>query len=239
MAVWQQIRETLIEEIDKGVLAPGARLPPDQDLASLFGVNRHTVRRALSHLQSEGLLRSERGKGTFVVDDVISFRMAERTYFEEHLQRENKVANRTILSVAEVFASETVGKALQIEPGAPTLYVKSLGEVEEIPVYSVQMYFPSGRLPGIVKAFRTIDGKPSDRISTTAMLRKVGMKNTKRRDARIRTRLPTAPEAQELRMSRNEPVFVTETVHVDGKAQPVFLARSCYCGSRIEFVFDF
>lgn len=238
MTVWRGIGDTLLGEIDRGLLQAGARLPADEDLAARFGVNKHTVRRALSHLQSEGVVRSERGRGTFVVDDVISFRLAERTYLEENLRKGNRAASRTILSIAELFAPEVVARALDINPGDKVLLITSLGEADSVPVHVVQMYFPLDRLPGIDDAFRAHGTKPSDRISTTAVLRSVGIKDIRRRDIRIKCRLPTQQEAQKLKMPSTDPVFQTEITNVDPNGSPVFFAITCFCGSRIEFVMD-
>src|SRR5882672_10134367 len=82
MTVWRQISQTLAGEIDDGVLAPGQRLPASADLAARFGVNRHTVLRAISHLQVEGLVRTERGGGIYV-ERAIPYRMGTRTRLEE------------------------------------------------------------------------------------------------------------------------------------------------------------
>src|SRR5919109_1297312 len=46
---------------------PGARLA-EEDLAREFGVSRTPIRRVLSRLESEGLLASRHGVGTFVTD---------------------------------------------------------------------------------------------------------------------------------------------------------------------------
>lgn len=239
MTVWRGIGDTLIDEIDRGILAPGARLPPDHDLAARFGVNRHTVRRALTHLQAAGLVRSERGRGTFVVDDVIAYRLAERAYLEENLRDGNRMASRTILSVADLFASERVAEALESEPGSPVLLVTSLGEADDVPVHVVQMYFPVERLPAIGDVFRSHGNKPTDKMSTTSVLRSIGVNDIKRRNVRIKCRLPTSQEASRLKMSAHEPVFETEIVNVAFDGKPVFFAITCLCGSRIEFVMDF
>jgi len=49
-----------------GRLAPGARLPSARDLSAELKVNFHTVRKAYGDLERDGILRLERGKGTFV-----------------------------------------------------------------------------------------------------------------------------------------------------------------------------
>lgn len=52
--------------IDAGSFAPGNPLPPEAKLAAQFGVNRLTLRKAVSLLASEGVLLRRAGSGTFV-----------------------------------------------------------------------------------------------------------------------------------------------------------------------------
>ncbi|WP_293761837.1 GntR family transcriptional regulator, partial [uncultured Aquitalea sp.] len=73
VAVWRQIENTLAEEIAGGRLQAGERLPTELQLAERFGVNRHTIRRAVSTLVERGLLRVEQGRGTFVQDNAIDY----------------------------------------------------------------------------------------------------------------------------------------------------------------------
>jgi len=54
-------------ELRKIITTSGARLPQERDLADQFGVRRQSVRHAIARLKKERLLRSVRGKGTFVV----------------------------------------------------------------------------------------------------------------------------------------------------------------------------
>src|SRR6202140_5839075 len=53
--------------IHGGELRPGDRLPPERDLAKLFGVSRPTLRAGLRSLAAVGVLRARQGAGTFVV----------------------------------------------------------------------------------------------------------------------------------------------------------------------------
>lgn len=63
-----QICEQLCARIAAGEFAPGQRLLSVRDVAVAAGVNPNTVQRAFEQLESQGVLRSERGAGWFVGD---------------------------------------------------------------------------------------------------------------------------------------------------------------------------
>ena len=65
---YRQVSDQLRDKILRGELLPGARLPNETDLSSLFGVSRSTVREALRVLSSQNLVTTTRGVdgGTFV-----------------------------------------------------------------------------------------------------------------------------------------------------------------------------
>jgi GntR family transcriptional regulator, transcriptional repressor for pyruvate dehydrogenase complex len=54
--------------IERGVLRPGDRLPPERDLAARLGLSRPTVRSGLKALAAMGVVLSRRGAGTFIPD---------------------------------------------------------------------------------------------------------------------------------------------------------------------------
>ncbi|WP_246561693.1 GntR family transcriptional regulator [Streptomyces roseirectus] len=54
-------------EIRNGTYGPGERIPSDAELCERFGVARMTARRAVGVLRERGLVRTEWGKGTFVI----------------------------------------------------------------------------------------------------------------------------------------------------------------------------
>lgn len=63
---YQQIADTLREEIRSGKLRPGDRLPTVVALGDRFGVAKMTAEKALKELRDEGLIVSWQGRGTFV-----------------------------------------------------------------------------------------------------------------------------------------------------------------------------
>ena len=62
-----QVANDVAGKIERGELAPGARLPGEQAMAAEYGVARMTVARAVRELRERGLVRTVIGKGTFVV----------------------------------------------------------------------------------------------------------------------------------------------------------------------------
>jgi 2-aminoadipate transaminase len=61
-----QIEESIRKLIAQGALRAGVRLPGRRELARDLGVNRITINKALRRLETEGLISSQVGNGTFV-----------------------------------------------------------------------------------------------------------------------------------------------------------------------------
>jgi len=62
-----QIAEQIRSSILAGDFSPGEKLPPERELAEMFGVSRPSVREALNNLASTGLVMSYQGGGTVVM----------------------------------------------------------------------------------------------------------------------------------------------------------------------------
>lgn len=63
---YEAIAETIAEEIESGRLPPGARLPPQRDVAQRLRVALTTVTRAYAEVRRRGLIEGQVGRGTFV-----------------------------------------------------------------------------------------------------------------------------------------------------------------------------
>lgn len=238
ISLWRQIGEALAGEIESGVLPVGGRLPADIDLAVRFGVNRHTVRRALGYLQNEGLLRVDRGRGTFVVDDVMDYRVGARTRFTENLLHGQRLPSRRLLSLAELPAPRLVAEQLRIAPGARMVLLHALGEADGIPISIGVNHFPATRLPGIAAAFRDASGARALTASITKALAACGVADYRRRSTRISARLPTAEEARHLRQATTRPVVETESLDVDTRDQPVNYHTTIFRADRVQLLVE-
>jgi len=67
--IWPQLKEQLMKDIVGGRYVMGGPFPTVRDLAEEAGVNRNTMQRALSELESEGLVITNRTAGRTVTTD--------------------------------------------------------------------------------------------------------------------------------------------------------------------------
>ena len=80
LPVYVQLAEQIRLLVRRGALSPGDPLPTVRELAVALSLNANTVTRVYRDLQQEGLLRLERGLGTFVAPQQRETTLADRDY---------------------------------------------------------------------------------------------------------------------------------------------------------------
>ncbi len=80
MPIFLQIIERIKLQIIRKELSPGQKLPSVRDLSLQYSVNPNTVQKALSQLEDEGLIFTERTNGKYVtLDCEVIKKQTERT----------------------------------------------------------------------------------------------------------------------------------------------------------------
>ena len=86
LPIYAQLIGQIKTGIATGVFPPGSRLPSVRDLAMEAGVNPNTMQRALSQLETEGLVYSQRTAGRFVTEDDARIADMKRELAQGHLR---------------------------------------------------------------------------------------------------------------------------------------------------------
>ncbi|GAA1642437.1 LacI family DNA-binding transcriptional regulator [Nonomuraea maheshkhaliensis] len=68
--LYERIIDYLLDEVRRGALTPGDRVPSEMELAERFEVSRITSKKALEILQQAGVVHRVRGKGSFVAAEL-------------------------------------------------------------------------------------------------------------------------------------------------------------------------
>ncbi len=103
---YQAIHERLRAEILAGDLAPGVKLPPQSELAERFGVTLMTLRQAVAQLEADGLVRAERGRGTFVAERPVDIRLGNLSSFAAQMAADGVEVVTEVVAIELIDAAE-------------------------------------------------------------------------------------------------------------------------------------
>jgi GntR family transcriptional regulator len=126
-----QLKKALAEEILAGRWAPGDRIPSEPEICGHFEVSRTTVRQALAELEAEGMVRREKGRGTYVAQPRSTswFLQSSHGFFDEAVRTGQTVVSRVLRREVEVLATWACD-ALGLPPGSQGLTIERLRRVD-------------------------------------------------------------------------------------------------------------
>lgn len=139
---YHQIYLVLREQLMSGRLPPDQPLPGEMQLARDYAVSRVTIRAALDQLSQEGLVRRERGRGTFPSKAGTMRHKGAAGFFDKLLKHGLRLPAR-IVELSDVPASSEVAAALGLEPGAPVQKAIRVRSYENKPVGLITTYVPA------------------------------------------------------------------------------------------------
>ena len=229
VTVWRQIADTLTSEIRDRVYADTGRLPGEVELSARFAVNRHTLRQAVAALQSEGLVRIEPGKGTFVQHELLDYALSRRTRFSENLLRQGLLPSKQLLTARELVAPERAARGLRLDKGVRVLMVQTLDEANDKPIGLGTSYYPSARFSGLLDMLN--EGQ-----CTTDILKFFGVEDYVRVQSLVTTQMPNEETAHLLKQSNTRPMLCVESVDEDMNGIPIKYGETIFCGDRVQLV---
>jgi GntR family transcriptional regulator, phosphonate transport system regulatory protein len=236
VALWSQIAGELARDIEAGTHQAGSRLPTEAQLAEFYGVNRHTIRRALDELSDARIIRTEHGRGSFVAEDVLDYRIGKRPRFSEWVRGHNRTPIGEVLDLREAALgdlpeAEAAGAALGLKPEERVVLLERLGSADDRPIAVSRHVFPAAKLPGLLDALR-------ENSSITAALAAVGVADYLRRWTRVCARTPDIREARLLRMARTDTVLVCEALNATESGLLTEFGTACYPAPRVQLIFE-
>lgn len=225
--LWAQIAERIRTAIASGEYAD--MVPPEEQLARELGVSRHTVRQAVVQLQREGVVRRERGRGTFVVTGALEGPVGS-SYSLARAIESGGLPERSEVLTARIEPAGGSSVALGLADDDAVVHIARLRFAGDHPLALDRSWLPARMARRLLRADLT-------RGSLYEHLRRAcGVQVTGGRD-RIRPIVPTGPDRSLLELPRGEAAFDVERT-IRAGTQVVELRRSIVRGDRYSFVAD-
>lgn len=225
ITLYAQIAEVLEREyVRQG--AAGDRLPAEGELAARFGVNRHTLRRAVDELISDGLLERQHGVGIFITDQLLDYRVGAGTRFTQTLADIGISTDTKVVRKMVAPASAGVARHLALKADEPVLWIETLRMADGFPFCVISHFLP-------VAPFKTMLDGYEDGSLHELLTRNCGA--LRRTESLVTAVLPQGDDAKLLGITQNRPVLRVKSLNVlDRDGTPVEYAITRFRADRIQ-----
>jgi len=231
VALWRQVADGIERGIADGRFAAGERLPGETEIAETYRVNRHTVRRALATLAERGLVRAERGSGTYVEAPRLSYPLRSRTRFSEIVGAGGREPRGQLIAASQEPATRELARQLGLKTGAPLVRIEALRLADRAPICISTTWLSAERFPEAGSVFASVR-------SMTKLLDHFGVRDYRRGSTQITAAIADAADAARLDLALGRPVLVVDSIDVEADGRPLVTKRSRFAAERVEFVIE-
>lgn len=231
VALWRRVADSIERAIVDGRYESGTKLPGEMEIAESHRVNRHTVRRALAALTDRGLVRAERGSGTYVEARKIAYPLRSRTRFSEIVGAGGHEARGKLLSTSIEDADHELAKRLGLKIGAPLVRIDALRFAGKVPLRVGTTWMDAIRFPDAGKVYAKHD-------SMTRLLSHYGIRDYRRGWTSLTAAIVDAADAAHLDLAIGSPVLLVDSIDTEPDGTPILTARGRFAAERVQFVVE-
>lgn len=231
VALWRQVADGIERGIADGQFPAGEKLPGEMEIAETYRVNRHTVRRALATLAERGMVRAERGSGTYVEAPRLAYPLRSRTRFSEIVGAGGREPRGQFIASSEEPATRELARQLGLKTGAPLIRIEALRLADRSPICVSTTWLSAGRFPDAGSVFASVR-------SMTALLAHYGIRDYRRSSTRITAAIIDATDAARLDLTLGRPILVVDATDTDTDGKPLVTKRSRFAAERVEFLVE-
>jgi GntR family phosphonate transport system transcriptional regulator len=231
LPLYIQIADKLRREINSSVYQKGDQLPTEAELSVRFGVNRHTLRRSIEVLRTEGLVRVDRGRGMFVASTPITYALGKRVRYNDALKAQGLQTSYQTLAITTIPADAKVAKRLALAINTPVVLFERLSLADGQPISVSSSYFPSILFPNLSERCQQYH-------SISKLLQQEYGCDHIRHSTRISARIVQPKDARLLELPANAPILLTESINVDQTGRRIEYGVTRFRGDRMELVIE-
>lgn len=226
--LYYQLYELIYQKIKNEEYKEGDLIPSEKEMQKEYGISRITVRRTISDLEHDGLVKTYKGKGTVVLPlkkdrDLLTFQS-----FSEAVKVKGDRPSSVILKYEVLEAPSKVYQLLEINPGEPVIFLKRLRLI-------------NGRIIALnityVRSDMGFTPKPGDFNEKTSLYNFLEDKGIElgSADEILEARNPTDKVSKALHMEEKQPIFYKERVTYSKGGEPIEYSEISYIADNYKY----
>jgi len=224
LPLWARVLSDLRRRVADGEFVE--RFPGDAELVGQYGVSRHTVREAVRHLQSEGVLERRRGRGSFLTGPRIEQPVGTLYSLFRSIEATGAVQDSVVRALEE--RTDATASAQLGCPGQPLIYLERVRLADGQPVALDCSWLPA------VVARPLLDVDFGHTALYEELAARCGVRLTSGWE-RIRPVLPDRSQRALLGTPAREPAFAIERFGLQGTT-PIEWRHGVVRADRFSFV---
>jgi DNA-binding GntR family transcriptional regulator len=231
MSLYERTISFILHYIEEHKLEEGARLPTEPELAAMAGVSMVTVRRALSELAGQAVVRREQGRGTFLSRRRVSAETTKVGSLRNGLSLDSRSSLDTQLIALERRAATAEElRRLALAEGAAVWEISRLRLLEGRPMIHEVSVIPMILAPDLATHFG-----PNPRQSLYALLEaKFGLREV-REEQTLVCRRATSAELKLLGLARQDWVVEVAGISYSARQVPIDSFRMIFDAKGFAF----
>ncbi|MDC5850246.1 phosphonate utilization transcriptional regulator PhnR [Vibrio europaeus] len=145
-----KIKDSIVEQIESGMLSPRQKLPAERKLAESFDTTRVTLREALSLLEAEGRIYREDRRGWFISPLQLKYDPTQTLNFTNMALSQQRTPKTELIAAKGILANKQAASLLGLQPFSDVYRVDRVRYLEERPVVYVTNYIRPELFPNLL-----------------------------------------------------------------------------------------
>ena len=223
-----QISEAMFDGIKKMQLDPHTRIPPEDELARIFGVSKMTMRQALGKLVSDGILVRRKGSGTFISEKKIEREATQLVGFYEDIKKKGLKPSSRVIEKKVIKAETKLMDKLRLDKGEPIIKIIRVRLADEIPLAVNYAYIPEKYCVGLLEEELSQD-------SLSAIVEQKYQLPVEYAVQSLQAVKATAYEASSLHITVGDPILAMERTMFNSNHWPLCHFVNFFRGDKYAF----
>jgi GntR family transcriptional regulator, histidine utilization repressor len=151
-ATFKDVKADLLDQIARGVMAPGTLMPNEMDLAETYGCARATVNRAMRELADEGIVERKRKAGTRVRKAPIRQARFSIPIVREEIEAQGAEYRYALIDRTVAEVPDWLRGRLALTPGQQVVRVVCMHWADGIPYQHEERWINPEVVPSVLRA---------------------------------------------------------------------------------------